>query len=139
MSTSTKKRYGPWTAQPQANSANIYRHGLNAAITAQPVLGANATFGMYRVSLTCAIGTTAGTSGTITLSISCAGENASTVNTYSLPALSATTFGIQSATFVVSASGSGDITYQVDFAGIPSVGSLDYNLRIVVEQLSDLT
>lgn len=139
MSTSSKKRYGPWTAQPQANSADIYLHNQSAAITAQPVLGANTTKGMYRASLICCVNASAGSSGTITLSVSCAGENGSVSNTYTLPPQSAVEQGVQSGDFVISASGTGDITYQVDFSGIGTVGSLDYNIRVLVEQLSNLT
>lgn len=141
MSTATDLYVGPYLGLPLPKTRDIYLHTQNAPITAQPLLGANTQLGTYLVALTCCLNGTGGSAGTITLSVACVGENGSNTNTYSLPAIDSGGTGLNmvSQLFVVSADGTGDITYQVDFTGLGTVGPLDYNIRVTALQLTNLT
>lgn len=129
---------GPHYAQPAPRIADVYIASTNAAVTAQPLLGFNAARGMFLVFTSCAVLASAGSAGTITLQVNCAGEDGN-ANTYTMPALDAQTVAMNTAIFNVSSNGSGDITYQVGFTGIVTVGSLSYTYRVTAVQITNLT
>lgn len=125
---------GPFLGQPVAARGRASATGQNASISAQPLLGGNTVRGTYRVSAAISVQTRAG-SGDMLLVIKCTGENG-VVNEYALPFCSASgpVGDAQSDSFLVSADGSGDITYQVEFSGVPAA-SVSYTYRVTAEQV----
>lgn len=139
MTTRRDIYVGPYLGTPLPSPGDVHVSGASAAVTAQPLLGANTVHGSYIVLLTCAVSASAGSAGTITLSCNCTGENGATPNTYSLPPCNAQVQDLQTGIFNVSADGSGDITYQVDFAGIVTVGALSYSYRVTAIQATNIS
>lgn len=125
---------GPYLGQPVAARGRILLTGQSNTISAQPILGANTTPGLYRVTIAISVQTGAG-SGEGLAWVTCVGKNGQT-NNYNLPNCDFNSLDQQSGSFVVSANGSGDITYTVGFIGVPGGSSLQYTLEITVEQIS---
>ncbi len=125
-------RAGPWTL-PIGRWGNIYTKGLNAVTSGAVVV----PVGLYRVSLMLAI-TTAGTAGQLRLSVISGGAGGVSV-TQSLADVLVTTAGnIAQDSFVCDVLSPLSLSYGIAATGL-SVGSLQYSIRVVVEQLSALT
>lgn len=126
---------GPYASQPVGSMADVSRHGLVAAVGATGLLGVVAPLGMYRVSLFHTVNV-AGGGGTMQLIIKSFQEGPTGASSFALPPLLiADATAIASGSFILTSNGSADITYEVDFVG-PTVGSLSYSLRVVLEQLT---
>jgi len=126
------KYAGPWVL-PVGRWANVRVKNLNG--TTFGTLVTSAPSGLYRVSMALAI-TTPGTAGQLTLSVGSIGDDGSTA-TQSLAGINITATGIVQDAFVCEVGTASNISYVVTAAGI-TAGSLQYSLRIVVEQLSAL-
>jgi hypothetical protein len=126
---------GPWVL-PIGRSANIYLKA-QAATIAPTAAVTSAAVGLYRVTLALAI-TTAGTAGSLTLSVLSTGDNAVQV-TQSLAAVQVTApLGIAQDSFICEIGSVSNLSYQVTAIGL-TAGALQYTVRVVVEKVSSLT
>lgn len=132
---SGRKYIGPFPSQPIGSDGDVSLHAQTAAIAATGILGGAAPLGMYRVSLFHAVNVPGG-GGTMQLIIKSFQEGPTGASSFALPPLLiADATGVGSGAFILTSNGSADITYEVDFVG-PTVGSLQYSLRVVLEQLT---
>ncbi len=132
---SPRKYIGPFSSMPVGSDANVSVVRATAAIGATGLLGASAPTGLYRVSAFCTINV-AGGGGSLQLILKAQQEGGPVaLSTFALPPLLIASSDIESASFIISSDGTADITYEVDFLGA-TIGSLQYSLRIVMEQLS---
>lgn len=127
-------RAGPWSL-PVTRVANLYLKAQNAAIGATGLVVAPGA-GLFRVSLALAT-EVAGTAGQITASVQSRGDNNIFVVQSLTPINVAGALSIAQDSFVCESDDSSNINYLVTFTGV-TVGSLQYTLRAVVEQLSAL-
>lgn len=125
---------GPYRAQPAPSTANLQLVAQAAAISATGLIGGVAETGLWRANLWITTDT-AGTAGTIQLTVSATQGGTDSVGNFSLPPIPVAGFGNASGSFVFQSNGSADIFYATTFLGV-TVGSLQYSVRIVLEQLS---
>lgn len=130
---SGRKYIGPWSAQPVGSLSDISLHAQHASVGPLGLTGAAVPKGLYRVSMCITVQVVA-TAGVATGELGSVGENG--VNTFSLPDIDLTQLAMQSASFIVSADGSADITYAAICNGL-TAGSLAFSLRVTLEQLTN--
>jgi hypothetical protein len=126
---------GPWVL-PIGRTANIYLKA-QAATIAPTAAVTSAAVGLYRVTLALAI-VTAGTAGSLTLSVLSTGDNGIQVTQSLASVLVTAPLGIAQDSFICEVGFASNLSYQVTGIGL-TVGALQYTVRVVVEKVSSLT